>query len=154
MRKFLTFAILSGFFFFLAAVLIFSCGDNNSTNSVSFNPPGVYDGIYRVIRNWNEDNAITVTNTVTFNFKSDKTFTMRVDDSTYPIPDSRFCDVNGNWEFRYDTLNLTLTNDNVYMDVCLLEYGPEGKFHYFESGGYFLFEIRASTYRRIEFLAR
>lgn len=79
---------------------------------------------------------------------------MRVDDSSAASLGRNFCDVNGTWEFRLDTLELDLTNSNVYLDICAEGLGPEGGFRYFESGGYFLFEIRSSTYRRIEFLAQ
>lgn len=132
---------------------IFSCSSRKSTESVSFNPPGIYNGTYRAVEHWLSKDSNSLNDTVIFDFKSDGTFYMRVDTSV--DEDRQVCNVMGTYRFYRDSLGLVISDSNVNMQICNQSAGPGGDFTHFIEGNYLIFEIRdTALYRRIELLGK
>jgi hypothetical protein len=140
-------------FFALSALCmawLFGCGgDDDGTSSVSFSPPRIYSGTYKTVQDWLSPDSLSFTDTVTFDFKSDRTFYMYV--NTEKDLDRYYCDVKGNYQFTGDSLILEITNPRLEPVTCAPDKGPEGSFMYYVSVDYLIFEIRDPVlYKQIE----
>jgi len=150
---FLTFAlsILLG----ATAAIIPGCNSSDKgTTPVEFTYPHVYEGTYRVVNNWQQVDSTWTLCYATFSFEPDYTFHMWID-STEAGADFDACSVEGSYQFSGDSIAVTITNFNLYQDVCSPDMAPDAEFRYMVDGDYIVFECREDPpYRKIEIYGR
>jgi len=140
--------ILSGM---VLCIILFAsaCEKDEPTASASFNPPGIYNGTYYVLRDWQTPDEDTSLANITIDFKGDLTFIMTINSVTQ---DSDFspCSVNGTFIFRGDSLSFDYSNLNPHQEICDPTVGPQGVFKYYIVRNTLVFISRGTDYRKIE----
>nr|MBN2277494.1 hypothetical protein [candidate division Zixibacteria bacterium] len=142
--------------FFLVSILLgaITCSEDNGLGPVSFDPPVKLTGTYLLTFDWLTDDSLSASCTAEFEFKSQGVFFMRVEDDgntgSFDI-----CSVEGTWSFDGDSLYITVTNENLYQDLCRPDAKPQARYRYTTDGDYIVFESRTpDPYRRIEIYGR
>ena len=135
--------------------IMFGCDSNDkSTSPIEFTYPKQYTGTYRVVENWLTSDSDWTQCQATFSFERDYVFHMWVDKNTI-LTDKAPCSVEGTYSFTGDSLEITITNTNLYSDVCVVGWHPGAKYRYIIDGDYIIFEQRTpDPYRKIELYGR